>query len=191
MERLSVLSRLICPSAWPLLQGFAVASLTASRSRASVLANCCIERSLDRLASCPAIAGRFHELTRRRYETVQLTAQLGTDGIIVSGAVRPLDQISVGTREQLSTLYRLSLAEYLRSTIVLDDQLVQSDAERMEWFRALLVEKAPSLQILVFTCRPTDYLGSVALVHDGNAAHVDYDRGLIRCIDLRRVLRPR
>jgi hypothetical protein len=139
----------------------------------------------------PAIAGRFHELTRRRYETVQLTAQLGTDGIIVSGAVRPLDQISVGTREQLSTLYRLSLAEYLRSTIVLDDQLVQSDADRMEWFRALLVEKAPSFQILVFTCRPTDYLGSVVLVHDGNAAHVDYDGGLIRCIDLRTVLRPR
>jgi hypothetical protein len=139
----------------------------------------------------PAIAGRFHELTRRRYEAVQLTAQLGTDGIIVSGAVRSLDQISVGTREQLSTLYRLSLAEYLRSTIVLDDQLVQSDADRMEWFRALLVEKASSFQILVFTCRPTDYLGSVALVHDGNAAHVDYDGGLIRCIDLRRVLRPR
>jgi len=109
-------------------------------------------------------------------------------GILVAGAVRPLEHISVGTREQLSTLYRLSLAEYLRSTIVLDDQLVQSDDDRMEWFRALLVEKAPSFQILVFTCRPTDYLGSVALVQDGNAAHVDCDGGLIRCIDLRRVL---
>jgi hypothetical protein len=41
---------------------------------------------------------------------------------MASGAVRPTDQISVGTREQLSTLYRLSLAEYLGSTIVLDDQ---------------------------------------------------------------------
>ena len=53
--------------------------------------------------------------------------------------------ISVGTREQLSTLYRLSLAEYLGSTIVLDDQLVQSDGNRMDWFRALLTEKAHSL----------------------------------------------
>jgi hypothetical protein len=54
-----------------------------------------------------------------------------------------------------------------------------------------LVEKAPSFQILVFTCRPTDYLGSVALVQDGNAAHADYDGGLIRCIDLRKVIRRR
>jgi hypothetical protein len=40
MERLSVLSRLTCPSAWPLLQGCAMACLTASMSRVSVLANC-------------------------------------------------------------------------------------------------------------------------------------------------------
>jgi hypothetical protein len=47
-----------------------------------------------------------------------------------------------GTREQLSTLYRLSLSEYLRTAIILDDQLVQSDDSRMDWFRALLTEKA-------------------------------------------------
>src|SRR5262249_35276639 len=46
----------------------------------------------------PAIARRFQELTRRHYETVQLTAQLATGGIVVSGAVRPTKQISVGTR---------------------------------------------------------------------------------------------
>src|SRR5208282_1212367 len=74
-------------------------------------------------ALVPAIAGRFQELTQRRYETVQLTAQLATEGIMVGGALRPTNLISVGTREQLSTLYRLSLAEYLGTTIVLDDQL--------------------------------------------------------------------
>lgn len=89
-------------------------------------------------ALVPAIAVRFQELTQQRYETLQLTAQLATEGIVVSGAVRPAAQISVGTREQLSTLYRLSLAEYLGTTIVLDDQLVQSDDSRMDWFRALL-----------------------------------------------------
>ena len=36
------------------------------------------------------------------------------------GALRPKNQISVGTREQLSTLYRLSLAEYLSTAIVMD-----------------------------------------------------------------------
>ena len=44
-------------------------------------------------ALAPAIAGRFQELTQRRYETVQLTAQLGTEGVVVAGAVRSAAQI--------------------------------------------------------------------------------------------------
>ena len=142
-------------------------------------------------ALVPAIAGRFQELTQRRYETVQLTAQLATEGIVVSGALRPATQISVGTREQLSTLYRLSLAEYLRTVIVLDDQLVQSDDNRMDWFRALLTEKAHSFQIVVFTCRPSDYLLASALVPQGSAVHADTDGGFIRAVDLGRALRRR
>jgi hypothetical protein len=46
----------------------------------------------------------------------QRTRRCGASGILVAGAVRPLECISVGTREQLSTLYRLALAEYLHST---------------------------------------------------------------------------
>jgi hypothetical protein len=59
---------------------------------------------------------------------------------------RSPDRISIGTREQLSTLYRLCLVEYLQTAIVLDDQLVQSDETRMEWFRGLLTEKARSFR---------------------------------------------
>lgn len=44
----------------------------------------------------PAIAGRFQELTQRRYDSVRLTAQLGTEGVVVSGAVRSAAQLSVG-----------------------------------------------------------------------------------------------
>lgn len=139
----------------------------------------------------PAIAGRFRELTRRRYETVQFTAQLATEGIMVSGSVRSTEQISVGTRDQLSTLYRLSLAEYLGSTIVLDDQLVQSDDDRMEWFRALLAEKARNFQILVFTCRPGDYLDGKAIVPKGSRVYSDTDGGFVRAFDLGRALRRR
>jgi hypothetical protein len=131
-------------------------------------------------ALVPAIAGRFQELTQRRYETVQLTAQLATEGVVVSGALRPAAQISVGTREQLSTLYRLSLAEYLSTAIVLDDQLVQSDESRMDWFRALLAEKARSFQIIVFTCRPSDYLAAAGMVPRGSAVHSDTDGGFVR-----------
>jgi energy-coupling factor transporter ATP-binding protein EcfA2 len=142
-------------------------------------------------ALVPAIAGRFQELTQQRYQTVQLTAQLATEGIVVSGALRSADHISVGTREQLSTLYRLSLAEYLSTAIVLDDQLVQSDDSRMDWFRGLLAEKAHSFQIVVFTCRPGDYLPTNAFVPQGSAVHADTDGGFIRAVDLGRALRRR
>jgi AAA domain-containing protein len=142
-------------------------------------------------ALVPAIAGRFQELTQRRYAAVQLTAQLATEGIMVSGTLRLAEQLSVGTRDQLSTLYRLSLAEYLRTVIVLDDQLVQSDGKRMDWFRALLNEKAHSFQIVVFTCRPTDYLPASALVPQESAVYADTEGGFIRAVDLGRALRRR
>ena len=146
----------------------------------------------------PAIAGRFAALTERRYEKVQLTAQLGTEGVMAGGAVRSAERISVGTREQLSTLYRLSMAEYLRTTVVLDDQLVQSDGKRMDWFRDLLAEKARSFQIVVFTCRPDDYLEANAKVpkepskmrgSKGNAFYKDTDGTFVRAIDLGRAVR--
>jgi DNA repair exonuclease SbcCD ATPase subunit len=139
----------------------------------------------------PAIAGRFEALTQRRYENVRLTAQLGTEGVVATGTVRPTNRVSVGTREQLSTLYRLSMAEYLRTTLVLDDQLVQSDDMRMDWFRALLVEKAHSFQIVVFTCRPGDYLAAGATVPEGNAIHRDTDGGFVRAVDLARALQQK
>jgi len=140
-------------------------------------------------ALAPAIAGRFEALTQRRYESIRLTAQLGTEGVVVAGAVRSTERISVGTREQLSTLYRLSLAEYLCTAVVLDDQLVQSDDTRMDWFRALLAEKAHSFQIVVFTCRPSDYLSGGATVPKGKAVHRDTDGGFVRAVDLGRAVR--
>ena len=79
----------------------------------------------------------------------------------------------------------------MRTTLVLDDQLVQSDDNRMDWFRALLTEKARSFQIVVFTCRPGDYLPANALVPKGSAVHVDTDGGFTRAVDLGRALRRR
>ncbi len=139
-------------------------------------------------ALAPAIASRFQALTRQRYQNVQLTAHLSTEGVVIAGAVRSADRISVGTREQLSTLYRLCLGEYLQTTIVLDDQLVQSDDARMEWFRALLAEKARSFQIVVFTCRPGDYLTREAMVAGEGAVSADSDEGFLRAIDLGRAV---
>jgi uncharacterized protein YhaN len=137
----------------------------------------------------PAVASRFEALTNKRYEGVRVNAALATEGVLMLGAVRPTARISVGTREQLSTLYRLALAEYLQSTVVLDDQLVQSDDLRMDWFRALLAEKASAFQIVVFTCRPSDYLDSGAMVRRGKAVSNDSNGGCTRAIDLARAVR--
>ena len=139
-------------------------------------------------ALAPGIASRFQALTDRRYETIRLTAHLGTEGVVVGGAVKPPERMSVGTREQLSTLYRLSLAEYLQTVVVLDDQLVQSDESRMDWFRALLQEKSRSFQIVVFTCRPRDYLPKTSMVPKGKGIYTDTGDGFIRAIDLGRAL---
>jgi len=139
-------------------------------------------------ALAPALAGRFQALTQKRYQNVHLTAQLGTEGVLVAGKVRSPDLLSVGTREQLSTLYRLCLGEYLQTTIVLDDQLVQSDDTRMEWFRALLAEKARGFQIIVFTCRPGDYLAPSAMAGEGGAGFADSEEGFVRAIDLGRAV---
>jgi hypothetical protein len=138
----------------------------------------------------PAIASRFEKLTQQRYENVRLTAQLATEGVVVGGALRPADRMSVGTRDQLATLYRLSLAEYLKTGVVLDDQLVQSDDARMDWFRALLADKARAFQIVVFTCRPGDYLAAGAMPK-GKAVWKDTDGGLMRALDLERAIQRR
>ena len=139
----------------------------------------------------PAIEGRFQALAGQRYQSLQLNAHLGTEGIVIAGEVRPPDRISVGTREQLSTLYRLCLGEYLQTTIVLDDQLVQSDHNRMDWFRSLLAEKARGFQIVVFTCRPEDYLSPAGMAGEDGPLHADSDEGFVRAIDLGRAVRRR
>ncbi len=142
-------------------------------------------------ALAPAIESRFQALTGQRYQSLELTAHLGTEGLIVAGEVRSPDRISVGTREQLSTLYRLCLGEYLQTTVVLDDQLVQSDHNRMDWFRALLAEKARGFQIVVFTCRPEDYLSAAGMAGEDGPVHADSDEGFVRAIDLGRAVRRR
>lgn len=95
--------------------------------------------------------------------------------------------MSVGSIQRAS----MNLAAWIALAIVLDDQVVQSDNSRMDWFRALLTEKAHSFQIVVFTCRPSDYLPRSALVPQGSAVHADTDAGLIRAVDLGRALRRR
>jgi hypothetical protein len=61
----------------------------------------------------------------------------------------------------------------------------------MDWFRTILAQKAHAFQIIVFTCRPGDYLEANAIVPKGKIAHRDFDNGFVRAIDLARTVQRR
>lgn len=104
------------------------------------------------------VAKRFGELTAGRYGKLAFGPNLEAQSVEALGEDHSISSLSIGTRDQLSTIFRLSLAEQLQSTVLLDDQLTQSDHERLKWLRGLLKNLAATTQIIILTCRPTDYL---------------------------------
>ncbi len=102
----------------------------------------------------------FLKLTDNRYSDVLLAPNLSLQKITTDSSERDLKSLSVGARHQLATLIRLSLASYLKTTLVLDDQLAHSDPDRLLWFRNQLRASADEngIQVIVITCRPLDYL---------------------------------
>jgi hypothetical protein len=131
------------------------------------------------------ILQRFGDLTGGRYGKLALGPDLETNTILVAGEGRPVDALSIGTRDQLSLIFRLTLAEQLRSVVVLDDQLTQCDGERMVWMRSFIREMARNIQIIVFTCRPTDYLVPAELK---SAKKADHFASSFRATDLTEVI---
>ena len=103
----------------------------------------------------------FSEFTSGRYAQIILDSGLRLPERDGQGRrARAGGRLSVGTRDQLATLVRLALAAHLKSVIVLDDQLAQSDPRRLDWFRDRLRASVRDYhhQIIVITCRPLDYL---------------------------------
>ncbi len=103
------------------------------------------------------VSRRVSELTGGAYGEVSIAPTLSTEHIEAAGSKRELSRLSVGTRDQLATVLRLTIAEKLGSTVVLDDQLVQSDPSRMRWLYEFMVQCAREFQILVLTCHPDRY----------------------------------
>ena len=118
------------------------------------------------------ITEAFRALTGGQYGPISLAADLKTEHVEAHGGARQLEHLSVGTREQLATLLRLAIAGYLQTALVLDDQLVHSDTERLALFSDRLRTSAREHdhQVIVFTCRPSDYLPREA---DGAVTVVD------------------
>jgi DNA repair exonuclease SbcCD ATPase subunit len=133
------------------------------------------------------IGDRFESLTQGRYGPLELGPNLETEGIIAAGQPREVTSLSIGTRDQLSTIFRLCLAEQLGTFLLLDDQLAQSDPKRMGWFMQLLRESAKRLQIVVLTCRPDDYLQPHEMP-DPESSTADSEDGLVRAVDLEQTI---
>ena len=104
------------------------------------------------------VSERMKALTGGRYEEVGIGPQLDATGIRLGGDERLFADVSVGTREQIALLLRLSIAEALESFLILDDHLTQSDPQRMAWIRDLLGQAAKNIQVVVMTCHPDAYL---------------------------------
>jgi uncharacterized protein YhaN len=141
---------------------------------------------LGRALEAP-VSERFERLTEGRYRQVGLDAGLGLQGVAVAGKPRAYLELSEGTQEQLATILRLCIAEYLDTALVLDDHLAQTHRQRAEWFRMTLRESAARIQIIVLTARPEDYLGPEELCH--GTASQDVAGALVRAIDLERLIR--
>lgn len=130
------------------------------------------------------ITERFRQLTSGRYGRLNLGPELDNPRIETPGAgVQEVSLLSVGTKEQLATLLRLTVASQLGSVVVLDDQLAQSDGRRLEWFREALRRVGESTQVVVLTCRPEAYLLTGELPDQAGTTR---DYGGVRSVDLER-----
>jgi DNA repair exonuclease SbcCD ATPase subunit len=146
---------------------------------------------LGRALAVP-VGERFAKLTQGRYGGLLLDAAMRAEGLEASAASAEaadvLQALSVGTRGQLAALIRLSVADQLRSAVILDDHLVHTDDERLDWFGKTLLGVAVNAQVVVITCRPHAYLAA-GLLPAQAAACVDLAAGTIRAVDLGRSLR--
>jgi hypothetical protein len=148
-------------------------------------------RRSSHLGRCLAspVTDRFLALTGDLYAHVQLDPDLRLEGFVAADGARRVEELSVGTREQLATIVRLAIAAQLKTAILLDDQLVHSDNRRLEWFRDQVRNSVQIHQVIVMTCRPSDYVAADEIFrHEGPVSADGPTLTIINVLDvLRRV----
>ena len=101
---------------------------------------------------------------------VTIDEDLKISGRTVSGVTIPFDSLSMGTKEQLSLMYRLSCSMIVAkdggTPVILDDTLGYTDHERLKLMGTVLSVAAKECQIIIFTCVPERYafIGEAAVV---------------------------
>ncbi len=87
---------------------------------------------------------------------VWLDDDLNLKGLRSRDSDQEFEALSGGAREQLSLLVRIALAQVIGADepwpLVLDDVLVNTDAERIQRVQRVLFQAARKMQILLFTC---------------------------------------
>lgn len=87
---------------------------------------------------------------------VWLDESMNLQGLRSARADARFEELSGGAREQLALLVRIGLAEVLGAEeswpLVLDDALVNTDADRIQRLQRLLFQASRKMQILLFTC---------------------------------------
>ncbi len=82
------------------------------------------------------------------------------------------EDLSFGTKEQLSFLLRLSIAEQLSQkepqVMILDDSFVNTDHYRLPQLLELIEQSSRTIQFLIFTCKQEDYLRCKGRFHTIN-----------------------
>ena len=82
--------------------------------------------------------------------------------------------LSYGTREQLSFVFRLLLAQYLSERepqiMMLDDTFVNTDAIRRDRLFQMMADDSSGLQFLLFTCHGDHY---AAYASRGDVSMID------------------
>ncbi len=148
-----------------------------------------LKTAIDR-AKARALAGIAEPVERRATAILErimgrpfARVQLGE--AMALQAVRPdgcresanIDCLSAGEQEQIYFATRLALAEVLagprRQVLVLDDPLVNTDAERLPRILELIREKSDRLQFIILSCHPERYLELAGIAaHHLDAAEV-------------------
>ncbi len=115
---------------------------------------------------------RLTQLTTGRYRGIKLEQNFQADVLLTSTRTEaPLQDVSFGTHEQVVFLSRVCLAELLsreeRHLLVFDDNLVHTDAARIDLACQILNEVAEKAQIIMMTCHPERFSTHLpqALVH--------------------------
>ncbi len=92
---------------------------------------------------------------------VELDSDLAIATRTLDGSTLPLDQLSVGAREQLAVLARVACAMLVDAKdgvpLVFDDVLGYADPERTTAMNQVLAGVASRCQIVILTCNPTRF----------------------------------